>query len=133
MTTPGTPSFPLSELPAGTLIGPAGRPLMWVGDAPAGPGDWARYGEPARSAGLLPVLLADDGPWGPGWWTHEESFRPGRMSAPDDHHAEVVLRENWARVVPDEEEGDGEDGAGLIAPFGRSWAGLAEPGPAGGD
>ncbi|MCB5167849.1 DUF4253 domain-containing protein [Streptomyces bambusae] len=134
MTMSATPSFPLSVLPPGVLAGPVRRRTVWVGDVPAAPDDWVRLRDLGRPHGLLPLLLADDGPWGPGWWTREHVFRPERMSDPDDHHAEVVLRTCWAGVVPDEEEDEDPEGEGIevIAPFGRTWAGLAEPGPAAG-
>jgi hypothetical protein len=52
------------------------------------------------------------------------------MSDPGAHRAEELLRAYWAGVVLDEAEDEDPEGegAGLIAPFGRSWAGLAAPG-----
>ncbi|MER5931244.1 DUF4253 domain-containing protein [Streptomyces sp. NPDC002054] len=123
-----TPSHPLSALPSGSPIVQDGTPLLWLSDGPPGPGSWALSRRPgAVPAGLLPVLLHDT--HGPErWW--EERLYPARMSDPDDHHVEVVLREYWEAVVPDEEEDEDPEGEGaeLIAPFGRSWAGLAAPG-----
>ncbi|MCX4525963.1 MULTISPECIES: DUF4253 domain-containing protein [unclassified Streptomyces] len=123
------------ELPPGTLIGrPGGRawlrgnarrePLLWVSDAPVGAGALAACRGPALAAGLQAVLFQERRGL-ESWWTRDE-LSPASMSDPDDHHVEPVLRAFWARVVPDPEEGDGPDGAGLIAPFGRDWPGLAE-------
>ncbi|QES52344.1 hypothetical protein DEJ50_11565 [Streptomyces venezuelae] len=141
MTTPSHPLSALSALsalpdglglPAGSVIAQGGAPLLWLADETAEPGSWAQLRPAAESAGLLPVLLHDT--HGPAeWWT--DRLLPGRMSDPEDHHVEVVLREYWEAVVPDEAEDEDPEGEGaeLIAPFGRSWAGLAAPGAAGAD
>ncbi|MFD0353839.1 DUF4253 domain-containing protein [Streptomyces sp. NPDC127110] len=97
------------------------EPLLWLSD---GPVDAPAAAYPAP-AGLVPVLLDDQ--YGPErWWRDEDYVEPDRCSDPDDHDAETVLREYWDAVVPDPEEG--EEGAELIAPFGRSWPGTAWPG-----
>ncbi|MEV0988971.1 DUF4253 domain-containing protein [Streptomyces sp. NPDC049949] len=125
------------DLPPGTIVdGPAGRtplrsrarrePLLWVSDEPVGVGVLAacRSRLARTGAGLQAVLLQERRGLEE-WWNRGEPC-PGSMSDPDDHHVEPVLREFWAGVVPDPEEGEGPDGAGLIAPFGRDWPGLAE-------
>lgn len=124
------------ELPAGTVVdtpgprrwGRAPEPLLWVSDEPVGAGGLAAYRNAATaSAGLQAVLF--QGRRGLERWWHEREFAPQRMSDPDDHHVEPVLRAFWAGAVPDPEEG--AEGAELIAPFGRDWPGLAQPGPEG--
>ncbi|GHE41195.1 hypothetical protein GCM10017778_25740 [Streptomyces vinaceus] len=125
------------DLPPGTIIdGPAGRtpprsrarrePLLWVSDEPVGVGALAacRARLAPAGSGLQAVLLHERRGL-ERWWTREELY-PASMSDPDDHHVEPVLRAFWGGVVPDPEEGEGPDGAGLIAPFGRDWPGLAE-------
>ncbi|MFF4100436.1 DUF4253 domain-containing protein [Streptomyces sp. NPDC001903] len=125
------------ELPPGTLIDrPGGRtlpwpkarrePLLWVSDGPVGVGALAacRAGLALAGAGLQAVLFQERRGL-ESWWLRDE-LSPASMSDPDDHHVEPVLREFWAEVVPDPEEGEGPDGAGLTAPFGRDWPGLAE-------
>ncbi|WP_285545827.1 DUF4253 domain-containing protein [Streptomyces lavendulae] len=118
-------------LPSGGLVTRAVRrgrlrrgrdePLLWLSD---GPVDAPAAAYPAP-AGLLPVLLHDQ--YGPReWWRDGDHAEPDRCSEPDDHDAETVLREWWDAVVPDPEEG--EEGAELIAPFGRAWPGTARPG-----
>ncbi|MFB7261819.1 DUF4253 domain-containing protein [Streptomyces nojiriensis] len=124
------------ELPSGVLIDRPGRrgwwresaPLLWVSDEAVGVGALAAHRSPAlAAAGLQAVLL--QGRRGLERWWQEREFSPERMSDPDDHHVEPVLREFWSAVVPDPEEG--AEGEELIAPFGRDWPGLArsEDGP----
>lgn len=124
------------ELPPGALIDrPGGRsrlrpkarpePLLWVSDEPVGVGALAACRGPALAAAGLQAVLFQERRGLESWWLRDE-LSPASMSDPDDHHVEPVLREFWAGVVPDPEEGDGPDGAGLIAPFGRDWPGLAE-------
>ncbi|MFJ3879553.1 DUF4253 domain-containing protein [Streptomyces sp. NPDC090077] len=119
---PGLPSGGL--ITRGVRRGPLRRvrhePLMWLSD---GPVDAPAAGYPAP-AGLLPVLLHDR-PHLEEWW-HGGTLDPRHSSDPDGHRAGQVLREFWAQVVPDPEEG--AEGEELIAPFGRSWPGLAPPG-----
>lgn len=126
------------ELPPGTLHDRPGRrsrlgvrarrePLLWVSDAPVGVEALAACrGAAVADAGLRAVLFQERRGL-ESWWTRDE-LNPAAMSDPGDHHVEPVLREFWNGVVPDPEEGEGPDGAGLIAPFGREWPGLAESG-----
>ncbi|MCX4801401.1 DUF4253 domain-containing protein [Streptomyces sp. NBC_01214] len=123
------------ELPPGSLIDRPGRrgwwkeprPLLWVSDEAVGSGALAAHRTPAlAAAGLQAVLL--QGRRGLERWWQAREFSPERMSDPDDHHVEPVLREFWSAVVPDPEEG--AEGEELIAPFGRDWPGLAEGGAA---
>ncbi|WP_328790352.1 MULTISPECIES: DUF4253 domain-containing protein [unclassified Streptomyces] len=123
------------ELPPGALIERPGRrgwwkapdPLLWVSDEAVGSGALAAHRTPAlAAAGLQAVLF--QGRRGLERWWQEREFSPERMSDPDDHHVEPVLREFWSAVVPDPEEG--AEGEELIAPFGRDWPGLAEGGTA---
>ncbi|MFE6835485.1 DUF4253 domain-containing protein [Streptomyces sp. NPDC057705] len=150
MSKPATPRDPLSvlsddpqgrslglDVPPGTVIDKPGRrrwgrapePLLWVSDEAVGVGALAAARSPALAAAGLQAVLFQGRRGLERWWQDRE-FVPERMSDPDDHHVEPVLREFWSRVVPDPEEGvEGEE---LIAPFGRDWPGLAESGPAGG-
>ncbi|AZM89255.1 MULTISPECIES: DUF4253 domain-containing protein [Streptomyces] len=121
----------IAGLPPGGLVtrpvrrGPLRRvryeALLWLSDGPVD-APAAAYPVPA---GLLPVLLHDR--YGPReWWRDEDHVEPERCSDPGDHDARTVLREYWDAVVPDPEEG--EEGAELIAPFGRAWPGAARSG-----
>ncbi|WP_405440468.1 DUF4253 domain-containing protein [Streptomyces avidinii] len=121
------------QLPPGSVIGTPGRrrwgktaePLVWVSDEAVGIGALAAHRSPALAAAGLQAVLFQDRRGLERWWQDRE-FSPERMSDPDDHHVEPVLREFWGRVVPDPEEG--EEGEEIIAPFGRDWPGLADPG-----
>ncbi|MEU9085728.1 DUF4253 domain-containing protein [Streptomyces sp. NPDC048357] len=117
------------ELPAGGVLSVRGEPLLWVSDGPVGVGALAAHRSPALAAAGLQAVLFQGRRGLEEWWRDRE-LRPRRMSDPDDHHVEPVLREFWHGVVPDPEEG--EEGEELIAPFGRDWPGLAESGPTGG-
>ncbi|MCX5607847.1 MULTISPECIES: DUF4253 domain-containing protein [unclassified Streptomyces] len=118
------------ELPPGTLLGTARRPLLWVSDGPVGAGALASYrSRPGLAAAGLQAVLFQERRGLEEWWL-TKGLRPERMSDPDDHHVEPVLREFWNAVIPDPEE-EGEDGEELIAPFGRDWPGLAESGAVG--
>ncbi|GAA2763852.1 DUF4253 domain-containing protein [Streptomyces paradoxus] len=100
------------RLPAGALVdttdeGLWHEPLLWCADGRALPGGWAAL-EPARRAGLLPVVLeTGDGHGGPDHW----QLMPGEVSYPGDHDAGEVLAEYW------------EEHAAQGAP----WPGPAEP------
>ena len=89
MTGTATPSLAelvahVAGLPAGRLVSPAGfpgaAPLLWVADAPAVAGEWARAAAAHRVTGLWPVLLegldedSADRPW------REGEFAPARWS-----------------------------------------------------
>ncbi|MDX3534970.1 DUF4253 domain-containing protein [Streptomyces sp. MB09-01] len=125
------------DLPPGTVIdrpgrrrrGKAAEPLLWVSGESVGVGALATHRGPALAAAGLQAVLFQDRRGLERWWEDRE-FVPDRMSDPDDHHVEPVLRAFWSRVVPDPEEG--EEGEEIIAPFARDWPGLAVPGPAGG-
>ncbi|MEU6468475.1 DUF4253 domain-containing protein [Streptomyces massasporeus] len=102
------------RLPAGTLLdttdeGPWHEPLLWWAGERAVPGGWTAL-EPARRAGLLPVVLeTGDGHGGPDRW----ELMPGEVSYPGDHDAEEVLAEYW-------EEHDAR---------GEAWPGQADAAP----
>ncbi|MEU7605071.1 DUF4253 domain-containing protein [Streptomyces sp. NPDC040724] len=124
------------DLPPGAVIDRPGRrrwgkpaePLLWVSGESVGVGALAAHRGPALAAAGLQAVLFQGRRGLERWWEDRE-FVPDRMSDPDDHHVEPVLREFWSRVVPDPEEG--EEGEEIIAPFGRGWPGLAESGDAG--
>ncbi|MFD5617380.1 DUF4253 domain-containing protein [Streptomyces yangpuensis] len=125
------------DLPPGGVIrrpgrrrkGKAPEPLLWVSDDAVGAGALAAHRGPQLAAAGLQAVLLQDRPGLERWWQDRE-FMPERMSDPDDHHVEPVLREFWGRVVPDPEEG--EEGEEIIAPFGRDWPGLAVAAPSDG-
>ncbi|KJY20415.1 MULTISPECIES: DUF4253 domain-containing protein [Streptomyces] len=125
------------DLPPGGVVRRGGRrrwgkdpePLVWVSDGEVGVGALAAHRSPQLAAAGLQAVLLQDRRGVERWW-REGEFVPERMSDPDDHHVEPVLREFWSRVVPDPEEG--EEGEEIIAPFGRDWPGLAEAGPSDG-
>lgn len=103
------------ELPPGALVdattdGPWHEPLLWYGDGPASPGDWAGLRDAGRSLGLLPVLI-DGG--SRGQWPEAWDLNPAGTSYPGDHDAEEVLSEAWEAYA--EDELDTED----------AWPGLA--------
>ncbi len=102
---------------------------MWVSDDAVGVGVLAAHRSPQLADAGLQAVLLQDRPGLERWW-QEREFAPERMSDPDDHHVEPVLREFWSRVVPDPEEG--EEGEEIIAPFGRDWPGLAVAGQSAG-
>ncbi|WP_461087186.1 DUF4253 domain-containing protein [Streptomyces deserti] len=92
------------DLPPGMLLdetddGPWHEPLLWYADVRAEPGCWSAS-EPARRAGLLPVLVeAGDGHHGPDDW----ELMPGEMSYPGDHDAEEVLVEYWEEYAAEDD------------------------------
>ncbi|MEU9251334.1 DUF4253 domain-containing protein [Streptomyces sp. NPDC048270] len=140
MTNPPNPLSALGSLPGlppGTVVTTRpdrrplrrtrpGKPLLWVSDRPVDAGATASYRDrpDLAAAGLQAVLLQERR--GLEEWWRTRGLRPERMSDPDGHHAEPVLRAFWNAVIPDPEE-EGEDGEELIAPFGRDWPGLAQP------
>ncbi|THA79914.1 DUF4253 domain-containing protein [Streptomyces sp. A0592] len=122
------------DLPPGGVVRRSGRrrwgkepePLVWVSADAVGVGALAAHRSPQLAAAGLQAVLLQDRPGLERWWQDGECV-PERMSDPDDHHVEPVLREFWSRVVPDPEER--EEGEEIIAPFGRDWPGLAVAGP----
>ncbi|MEV7569281.1 DUF4253 domain-containing protein [Streptomyces tanashiensis] len=127
------------DLPPGGLSGPADAPYLWSGHGAAGPAAWSALRPAARTAGLLPVLLA--GEQGLDAWQLE----PERMSDPADHDADEVLADFWAYYAASETpEGERdvrvtaavEDLFGrqpeyreIVAPFTAGWPGLAPAQP----
>lgn len=80
--------LPPGRLVDATVDGPWHEPLLWCGDKPVAPGDWASLRAAGRDLGLLPVLLDVDTPrGGPEDW----DLDPARMSYPGDHDAYEVL------------------------------------------
>lgn len=83
------------ELPPGTLLGTARKPLLWVSDGPVGAGALASYrSRPDLAAAGLQAVLFQERRGLEEWWL-TKGLRPERMSDPDDHHVEPVLREFW--------------------------------------
>lgn len=118
------------RLPAGKRIVPAGgarrpaQPALWVtgefGDAAAA---WLALRERLGGTGLVPLLLSDlRGQPGRPWESGE--FGPPDFGALAGLQAPAVLRGGWDRSVPDPDE-DEEETAELLAPFSRSFPGMA--------
>ncbi|MFF1460217.1 DUF4253 domain-containing protein [Streptomyces sp. NPDC058330] len=110
------------DLPSGTLVdvtrgGPWHEPLLWYADEVALPGAWEALRAPARSLGLLPVLV-DGGRRG--LWPADWELDPTGTSYPGDHDAEEVLRGFWEDNADDE-----------LAAQDTAWPGLS-PAPRGG-
>ncbi|NYD23277.1 DUF4253 domain-containing protein [Kineococcus aurantiacus] len=112
------------DLPPGRLVAPAGMPgagpVLWVGEAPAAPGDWARHAGRHPVTGLWPVLLEgldrDD---------LERPWLVGEFSGPADVvpvDVEAFLAGQHAGALEgDEEHPDGP---------GPAWPGLSPALPA---
>ncbi|WP_031013682.1 DUF4253 domain-containing protein [Streptomyces sp. NRRL F-5727] len=127
------------DLPPGALTGPADDPYLWSGHGPAGPGGWSALRPAARTAGLLPVLLAGDDDLD-AW-----HLMPEAMSDPADHDADEVLAELWeeylASEIPEEERdpavtatveelfGEQPEYEEVVAPYAAGWPGLAPAWP----
>ena len=81
----------------------------------------ARFGETGRWPLVLSSLRGDDErPWLAG------ELDPSASGSPDDADVEAVLRQGWAESIEeDEDEDDAEFGSEDLAPFGRSFPGLA--------
>ncbi|MFE1292666.1 DUF4253 domain-containing protein [Streptomyces sp. NPDC058751] len=132
--------LPPGRLVEATIDGPWHEPLLWHAEDRSAPGSWAAL-SPARSSGLLPVLLnVDDSRDDLSGW----GLAPDEMSYAGDHDAEEVLAEFWeekAAYGSDAEEehpgeGEGEEiyGKGptiaeMLAPYGPLWPGLATASP----
>ncbi|MGH9224746.1 MAG: DUF4253 domain-containing protein [Acidimicrobiales bacterium] len=100
------------------------QPVLWItdGSVPGVGRFWAELQQQYPETGLWPLVLhtldsAPERPW------DEGELDPSATSAPDDHAPEAVLRDWWAEGLPIE----GKDEAGLdeLAPFGRTFPGLA--------
>lgn len=97
------------DLPPGTM---RVQPSLWYADEPATPGTWARLLPAREAAGLQPVLL-----------TESQYFHPSQVADPDDHDPAATLAALWDELAREEDEG-------TLAPFSRTWPGLA-PAPEG--
>ncbi|WP_432514601.1 DUF4253 domain-containing protein [Kineococcus sp. SYSU DK001] len=94
------------DLPPGRLVAPAGMrrtgPVVWVGDAPAAPGDWARLAARHPETGLWPLLLDGLAPGDP-----ERPWLVGEFSGPTEVvplDVEAFLAEQCAGAFEDPEE-----------------------------
>ncbi|WP_431944696.1 DUF4253 domain-containing protein [Actinacidiphila sp. bgisy167] len=108
------------DLPPGTLVdatsdGRWPEPLLWHAEGPAEPGSWERLLPARMTAGLHPLLLCLDEAL-----PATSRLDPGAMSYPGDHDADEVLAGFWDFAEESEDEV-----ADLVAPFGRTWPGLA--------
>ncbi|MER8188259.1 DUF4253 domain-containing protein [Kitasatospora sp. NPDC094015] len=120
-------------LPPGRLVGGddghhggGGAPVLWISEAPAPAGLWARLHRAHAATGLWPLLLGalDDGPDVRPWLSGE--LDPGYASDPDLYDPAALLRTWWTGGGDSEVEyGDEPELAAALAPFG-----LGRPGPA---
>ncbi|MEV6974006.1 DUF4253 domain-containing protein [Kitasatospora sp. NPDC093806] len=100
------------------------RPLLWISDAPAPDGLWERLHRAHPETGLWPLLLAplDGGPDFRPWLSGE--LYPDQASDLSHHDPAVLLRDWWDSITPDPEEDDA-DLVDALAPYVRTWPGLA--------
>ncbi|MEU9042983.1 MULTISPECIES: DUF4253 domain-containing protein [unclassified Kitasatospora] len=127
-------------LPPGRLVaaddggegneGDGREPLLWISDAPAPAGLWARLHRAHPQTGLWPLLLSPlgDGPDYRPWLSGE--LYPSQACAPDRYDPAALLHRWWEADGDGEEEAGHDDGdedelAEALAPYGRTW-----PGPA---
>jgi hypothetical protein len=118
------------RLPAGKRTGPGGQsrrppePALWVtGEFGDAAGAWLALRERLGGTGLVPLLLSGlggepDRPWESG------ELGPPASGALVGLEAPAVLRRQWEGHVPVPEE-DEQETARLLAPFSRSFPGLA--------
>ena len=118
------------RLPAGKRTGPDGesgrppQPTLWVtGEFGDAAGAWLALRERLGGTGLVPLLLSglrgEPGrPWESGELGPPASGALARLKAP------ALLHDWWDRHVPGPEEGE-EETAELLAPFSRSFPGMA--------
>ena len=118
------------RLPAGKRTGPGGksrcspRPALWVtGEFADAAGAWLALRERLGGTGLVPLLLSglrgqSDRPWESG------ELGPPASGALAGLEVPALLRDGWDMHVPDPEE-DEQETAELLAPFSRSFPGLA--------
>lgn len=121
-------------LPPGRLItsdeGDGEVQPLWLSDAPASVELWSRLRAEHAASGLWPLLLdaldpqdADFRPWGCG------ELWPERMSSPADHDPATLLARWWNDYTDADEDRPMQSEHRVVAPFGRTWPGLA-PTPA---
>ncbi|GHF82397.1 hypothetical protein GCM10018790_70170 [Kitasatospora xanthocidica] len=116
-------------LPPGRLVGGEdGRePLLWVSDAPAPGGLWARLHRAHPDSGLWPLLLSPLDRGGPDFrpWLSGELY-PSDAGAAGLYDPAALLRTWWETGGEDgDDRGDDEELAESLAPYGLTW-----PGPA---
>jgi hypothetical protein len=98
--------------------------VLWVtGEFADAAGAWLALRERLGGTGLVPLLLSGlrgqpDRPWESG------ELGPPAFGALADLRAPALLRDGWDMHVPDPEE-DEERTAALLAPFSRSFPGMA--------
>lgn len=117
------------RLPAGRRIRNGGsrrspRSALWVtGEFGDAAGAWLALRARLGGTGLVPLLLSGlrgepDRPWESG------ELDPPAFGALAGLEAPAVLRDGWDHAVPDPDE-DEQETAELLAPFSRSFPGLA--------
>jgi len=118
------------RLPAGKRTGPEGRSgrspqsALWVtGEFADAAGAWLALRERLGGTGLVPLLLSGlRGEPGRPWESGE--LDPPACGALADLEVPALLRDGWDSHVPCPEE-DEQETAELLAPFSRSFPGLA--------
>ena len=115
-------------LPPGRIVGRGGRgagePVLWVSDAPAPPGLWARARADHPRSGLWPLLLGGGDEVYRRWLSGELI---ARETSPADHDPAAVLAQLWHEhtEVDEEDPEAGDQDLEDIAPYGAHWPGLA--------
>nr|BFD95898.1 hypothetical protein KitaXyl93_72580 [Kitasatospora sp. Xyl93] len=119
------------ELPPGRLATEEdGRqPLLWISDDPAPGGLWRQLHRAHPQSGLWPLLLTPLDRTGPDYrpWLSGELY-PTDAAEPSLYDPAALLRTWWKQVDGDEDGEEGEDAEVLdeaLAPYGRTWPGLA--------
>jgi hypothetical protein len=100
---------------------------MWMSNERVDAAEWSRLHNAHERSGLWPMLLL------PLHLSRDDEFRPwgsGELFPRPDPHLdgidpEQVLVDSWADCVAPEGADEGED-AGLTAPYGQRWPGLAQ-------
>jgi hypothetical protein len=118
------------ELPEGRRIfGWTGdAPRLWAtsGPVPDGARVWRQLAGVSGDTGLVPIVLAflDGGHEGRPW-DEGELDEPGDLASVSSVDVASVLADNWSNSLPEDEEEFGEEDAGVLAPFGLRFPGLA--------
>jgi hypothetical protein len=111
---------------AGVALPPGRRvaDVLWISDGQAQPTAWTGLRQAFPATGLWPLVLAAlEGdprrPWDAG------EFEPGSATDPAAVDVAAALARWWEDALPDEDEE--EEATAALAPFGRSFPGLAPP------
>ncbi|MGW3076476.1 DUF4253 domain-containing protein [Kitasatospora sp. NPDC001132] len=123
-------ALPVDLPPGRTVAEDEGRrPLLWISDAPAPAGLWRQLHRAHPQTGLWPLLLSPLDGTGPEYrpWLSGE-LHPTDAAIPDLYDPAALLN-TWWKQVDEDEDGETDEDAEIIdeslAPYGRTWPGLA--------